>query len=64
MGELKCRPFELDLEDKVRFCPIVGDDSWRRWLDTVETAADKEPGDPSSWPRFAGKGCNSFRANH
>ena len=53
MGELKCGPFELDLEDKVRLYPSVGSDSQRRELDRVETSPDKEPGDPSSWPGFA-----------
>ena len=32
MGELKCGPFELDLEDKVRLYPSVGSDSQRREL--------------------------------
>ena len=60
MGELKCGPFELDLEDKVRLYPSVGSDSQRRELDRVETAPDKEPGDPSSWPGFAWISCNSL----
>lgn len=64
MGELKCGPFELDLEDKVRLYPSVGSDSQRRELDRVETATDKEPGDPSSWPGFAQISCNSLWANH
>ena len=62
MGELKCGPFELDLEDKVRLYPSVGSDSQRRELDRVETAPDKEPGDPSSWPGFAWISCNSLWA--
>lgn len=62
MGELKCRPFELDLEEKGRFYLSAEDD--RREFDIVATTADKELGDPSSWPGFAQINCNSLGANH
>ena len=35
MGELKCGPFELNLEDKVRLYPSVGSDSQRRELANI-----------------------------
>lgn len=60
MGELKCRPSEWELEDKVRCYPTVRGDSERRWRDLVGAAADEEPGQQSSWPGFARISCKSL----